>query len=78
VQNGTRHAWRNRSDQRAVIVSILIGAPSGGGIVTGLVSESTLRVLPPWARPGSASRSAANVSRPCDVCLEHRPVEKNS
>lgn len=27
VQNGTRHAWENRSDARAVVVSLLFGAP---------------------------------------------------
>ncbi len=26
VQNGTRHAWRNRSDQPAVMAAVLIGA----------------------------------------------------
>ena len=28
VQNGTHHAWRNRSDKPAVLLSALIGAPS--------------------------------------------------
>ncbi|WP_455287708.1 cupin domain-containing protein [Cupriavidus necator] len=26
IQNGTRHAWRNRSEQPAVMVAVLIGA----------------------------------------------------
>ncbi|WP_233868112.1 cupin domain-containing protein [Paraburkholderia adhaesiva] len=26
IQNGTRHAWRNRSEQPAVMLSVLIGA----------------------------------------------------
>ncbi|RQH06424.1 cupin domain-containing protein [Paraburkholderia dinghuensis] len=27
IQNGTRHAWRNRSPQAAVMASVLLGAP---------------------------------------------------
>ena len=26
VQNGTRHAWRNRTDKPAVLVVVLVGA----------------------------------------------------
>lgn len=29
VQNGTRHAWRNRSDQPATIFSVMLGAAIG-------------------------------------------------
>lgn len=28
VQNGTRHAWRNRSDKPAVMVVVMVGAPT--------------------------------------------------
>lgn len=28
VQNGTRHAWRNKSDEPAVIAAVLIGTPN--------------------------------------------------
>lgn len=31
VQNGTRHAWRNRSAQPATILSVMIGATRSGG-----------------------------------------------
>jgi quercetin dioxygenase-like cupin family protein len=26
IQNGTRHAWRNRSDSPAVMLAVLVGA----------------------------------------------------
>ncbi|MGJ7542539.1 cupin domain-containing protein [Variovorax sp. LT1R16] len=29
VQNGTRHAWRNRSDRPATILFVLVGAARG-------------------------------------------------
>ncbi|MFF5968677.1 cupin domain-containing protein [Streptomyces collinus] len=29
IQNGTRHAWRNRSDQPATMAFVLIGAEQG-------------------------------------------------
>jgi hypothetical protein len=30
VQNGTRHAWRNKSDRSATLAFVLIGAPPQG------------------------------------------------
>jgi quercetin dioxygenase-like cupin family protein len=30
IQNGTRHAWRNRSDEECVILVVLIGAERPG------------------------------------------------
>ena len=30
VQNGTRHAWRNKSDRSATLAFVLIGAPQHG------------------------------------------------
>ncbi|GLP69245.1 cupin [Streptomyces sp. TUS-ST3] len=30
IQNGTRHAWRNRSDRPATMAFVLIGAEGGG------------------------------------------------
>ena len=30
IQNGTRHAWRNRSDRPATILFVLIGAKRNG------------------------------------------------
>ncbi|WP_033308817.1 hypothetical protein RFN58_41440 [Streptomyces iakyrus] len=29
IQNGTRHAWRNRSDQPATVAFVLIGVEQG-------------------------------------------------